>query len=74
MVEPFYERIVFIYHIIVSKVHGLHSQHPHSQPLSKLNQIVYLLVGRTSTRQGDSNAHKIIVLRPVDPEKIHAEL
>ena len=47
---------------------------PSSQSLSEPHKIVYFFVGRTSNRQGNSNAHKIIVLRPVDPEKIRAEL
>ena len=51
-----------------------HPPDPHFWKQLKLNQIVYFKVGRTSTHRYDSNASKIIVLRPADPEIVHSEL
>jgi len=72
--ELFSERTIVFYHTIVSKVHILHPWDPHFLIPSKFNQIVYFKMGRISTRQDNSNAPKIIVLHPVDPEILHLEL
>jgi len=72
--ELFYKRTIVFYHAIVSEVHILHPWDPHFLISSKFNQIVYFKVGHISTRRDNSNAPKIIVLHPVDPEILHSEL
>ena len=78
MQEPFSERIIVFYYVIVSEVHILHPWDllgPLFLIPSKLNQIIFFLkVWRISTRGDDSNAPKIIVVCSVDPEILHSEL
>ena len=71
--ELFSKRITFFHRAIVSEVRAQCPQDPHFLSLSKLNQIVYFKIGRTSTRRYNSNAPKIIILGPVDPEKVRPE-
>jgi len=72
--EHFSERITFFYRAIVSEVHVLQAQDLHFRTPLKLNQIVYFKVGRISTRRDQSNAPKIIFVRPPDPEIVRSEL
>jgi len=72
--ELFSERITFFHHAIVSEVRAQYPQDPHFQSLPRDNQIIYLDMGRTSTHQYNFNAPKIVVLGPVDLEKVHQEL
>jgi len=72
--EHFSERITFFYRAIVSEVHVLQAQDLHFGTPLKLNQIVHFKVGRVSTRRDQSNAPKIIFVRPPDPEIVRSEL
>jgi hypothetical protein len=72
--ELFYKKIIIFRHAIVSEVRILHPWDPYFIIPSKIHQIIFFKVGRVSTRQDNSSAPKIIVVRSVDPEILHSEL
>jgi hypothetical protein len=72
--ELFSKRIIGFYRAIVSEVRILHPWDPYFIIPSEIHQIIFFKVGRVSTRQDNSNAPKIIVVRSVDPEILHSEL
>ena len=69
------ERTTIFYRAVVtSEVHVLQIQDPHFRTPLKLNQIVYFKVGHISTCRHESNAPKIVAVRPPDPEIVRSEL